>query len=149
MNKAEARIYVEPISTAFNCRLVLEETVNIIYDKEFLEMPFNKDLYNLLEGKEFASIVPFAYRSSLRIVRKTGNNAAHYGKNVNTKDALISVKYLFSFLKWFTQSYNVGIPNLPTHFDESLVPKLGSEKRNIKELKEENTKAEEELSSNR
>ena len=78
MKKAEERVFTEPVSTAFKCRLVLEECVHRIYNIEHLERPYNGDLSNLMHQEEFKGIVYF-HIQGLHIVRKTGNNAAHYG----------------------------------------------------------------------
>ena len=140
MKKAEERIYTEPVSSANYCRLVLEESMHLLYGLEYLELPFNKDLINLINQEEIKEIIPFQYKNGLHIVRKTGNNAAHYGKRVNSEDALISVKYLYGFFKWFVQNYSETPPDLPVQFNISFIPKIGEQKRQLKVLEKEREK---------
>lgn len=138
MNKAEERVRSEPESTAGKCRLVLEECVHRIYDIEYLEVPYNDALNNLLTNEEFKSIVRSDIINGMHYVRKIGNSAAHYKtKKVNSKDAMISIKYAFTFLKWFVSSYNDAAPDLPASFDEGLIPKVGAQGSMLTSLKKE------------
>lgn len=137
MQKAEQRIKTEPVSTAIYCRLVLEECVHHIYETHYLEWPYNTDLANLMREEGFKALVPQVHLSGLYIVRKTGNNAAHHGRRVNDKEALISIKYLFGFLKWFASEYCGILPELPGHFDESQIPKVGGAQRKLKQVQAE------------
>lgn len=73
-------------------------------------------------------------------MRLTGNAASHYGQRVKSKDALISIRYLFEFLKWFANNYSEATPILPGLFDESVIPKIGSAQRKFKELEKERAK---------
>ncbi|MBK3517603.1 DEAD/DEAH box helicase family protein [Carboxylicivirga marina] len=145
MEKAEQRVNTEPVSTASYCRLVLEEVIHRIYEYEYIEYPYNKELVNLMNNEELKRLIPFAHQNGIHLVRKTGNNAAHYGRKVNNKDALQSLKYLYGFLKWFAGTYSPEKMTLPGAFDESLVPKLGAEQRKLKEQQLENQKEQEAL----
>ena len=140
MQKAEQRVNTEPVSTASYCRLVLEEVIHLIYQEEYIEYPYNKELMNLMTQEEIKRIIPFMHQNGIHLVRKIGNNAAHYGKRVSNKDALQSIKYLYGFLKWFAGTYSPEKIELPGVFDETLVPKLGAEQRKLKELQKENAK---------
>jgi type I restriction enzyme, R subunit len=137
VTKAEERVFTEPISTAGYCRIVLEESVFKIYEYECLEVPFNRELANLLNDEQIKAIIPYEMREGLRIVRKTGNNAVHFGNRVNGKEALISIKYLYRFLKWFVNSYAEEAQELPGLFDESFIPKIGTAQRLQKEQQAE------------
>lgn len=145
MEKAEQRVNVEPVSTASYCRLVLEEVIYLIYEYEYLDYPYNKELVNLMSAEQIKRIIPSNHQTGIHIVRKTGNNAAHYGRRVSNKDALLSLKYIYGFLKWFAATYSSEKIELPGAFDDSLVPKLGAEQRNLKELKKESQKEQEAL----
>jgi len=127
MKKAESRIRIEPATAAHGCRLVLEECIFRMYDIEFLEFPYNTSLANLTEQEEFKALLTPQMWSSLKIIRKTGNSASHYGNKVTSKDAMISIRYLFIFLKWFAQQYSKDLPSLPGLFSESIVPKVGAQ----------------------
>lgn len=141
LKTAEERVFTEPVSTASYCRLVLEESMYLIYDLEHLEKPFNTDLVNLMNDEGIKSIIPFHLREGLHIVRKTGNNAAHYGQRITSKDANISIRYIYDFLKWFALNYNKETPQLPELFNDAFIPKLGEKQRQLKELREEQDKA--------
>ena len=67
MKKAEERVNSEPVSTASYCRLVLEECIHIIYDIEHIELPYNKDLVNLMSQVEIRQIIPFQQLNGLQI----------------------------------------------------------------------------------
>ena len=145
MLKAEERVHVEPVSTALSCRLVLEECIHLIFNLEHLEKPYNTELINLMTDEEVKRIIPYQLTEGLHIVRKTGNNAAHYGRRVTNKDALISIRYIYSFLKWFAGTYSETVPELPKAFDDSFIPKIGEKNRQLKELQNEQEKAHEAL----
>ncbi|MBI9062105.1 MAG: DEAD/DEAH box helicase family protein [Marinilabiliaceae bacterium] len=145
MLKAEQRVNAEPVSTASYCRLVLEEVIHQIYEYEYIEYPYNKELVNLMTNEEVKRIIPFVHQNGIHLVRKIGNNAAHYGRRVSNKDALQSLKYIYGFLKWFVGTYSPEKIDLPGVFDENLVPKLGAEQRKLKELQRENQKEQDAL----
>jgi type I restriction enzyme R subunit len=145
LKTAEERVYTEPISTASYCRLVVEESMHLIYDIEHLEKPFNTDLVNLMNDEEIKNIIPFQLIEGLHIIRKKGNNAVHYGNKINAKDALISIRYTYDFTKWFAQNYSTVAPILPGLFDENIIPKVGEKQRQIKEQQEEQDKAQQNL----
>ena len=137
MKKAEERVFTEPVSTASYCRLALEESIYLIYDLEYLELPYNTDLVSLMNQEEIKSIIPFTHNNGLHIVRKIGNNASHYGKKVSSDDALISLKYLYGYFKWFAQNYSREIPVLPGAFNESQLSKVGAHKLQLKQIQKE------------
>jgi len=141
LKTAEERVFIEPVSTASYCRLVLEESMYLLYDLEHIEKPFNTELVNLMNEEEIKSIIPYQLREGLHIVRKTGNNASHYGQRITAKDALISIRYIYDFTKWFAQNYSKELPQLPGLFDEQLIPKLGEKQRLLKEQQKEQEKA--------
>ena len=141
LKTAEERVFTEPVSCASYCRLVLEESMYLIYDLEHIEKPFNTELVQLMDHEEIKSIIPFQLREGLRIVRKTGNNSVHFGNKVASKDALISIRYIFDFTKWFAQTYSKVIPELPSAFSDAFIPKLGEKQRQIKEQQKEQESA--------
>ncbi|MES2284688.1 MAG: DEAD/DEAH box helicase family protein [Bacteroidota bacterium] len=145
MKSAEERVNTEPVSTASYCRLVLEECMHTLFDLEYVEKPFNKELINLMNDEGIKNIIPFQLKEGLHIVRKTGNNAAHYGNRINSKDALISIRYLYTFLKWFALNYSKTVPEIPGLFNESLIPVSGDKQRQLKELQAEQVKAQQAL----
>ncbi len=142
---AEERVNNEPISSASYCRIVLEESLHLIYDIEHIDKPYNTELVNLLNDEQIIDIIPFAVREGLNYVRKTGNQAVHYGNRITGSEALISIKYLYPFLKWFAITYSTTHVITPSNFDESVIPKKGDKQRQIKEIQSEQEKIHEEL----
>ena len=145
LKTAEERVFTEPVSCASYCRLVLEESMYLLFDLEHIEKPFNTELVQLMDHEEIKSIIPYQLREGLHIVRKTGNNASHFGNRVSSKDAQISIKYTYDFTKWFAQNYSKSIPELPGAFDESFIPKLGEKQRQLKEQQQEQENAYQQL----
>ena len=142
---AEERIKTEPVSTASYCRIVLEECVHTIFDLEQLEKPFNTELVNLLNDEQVKALIPYQLREGLSYVRKTGNNAVHYGNRITATEALISIKYLYSFLKWFAVAYSPKVVKVPGLFDESLIETSSDKHRQIKEIQSEQQRIQEDL----
>ena len=129
MKRAESRVFTEPKSAAHYSRLALEESIQILYKEEQLDWPYDTGLANLVREAQQQNVIPSEFKEALIIIRKTGNAGAHYGQKVKGRDALISVQYLFSFLKWFNNLYADREPESPSAFDKSFIPKVGSEKR--------------------
>ena len=145
LKTAEQRVYLEPVSTATYCRLVVEECMYLLFDIEHIEKPYNTELVQLMDHEEIKSIIPYQLREGLHIVRKTGNNAAHFGNRISSKEALISIRYIYDFTKWFAQNYSKTQPDLPEAFDDTTIPKLGEKQRQLKELQLEQEKAQQQL----
>lgn len=143
--KAEERAITEPESTAFQIRLALEECLYHIFDLEYIEMPYNKDVFSLLKQEELINLIPADLMGRLHIVRKTGNSAAHYGKKVYSEDAVMALRHFYDFTKWFATNYNEAEPDLPGSFNMAFIPKLGEKERKLKEIKAENERELQEL----
>ena len=145
VTKAEERVRTEPVSTAQYCRQAMEEAVHHIYRLEQLELPYNTDLANLTSQPDFKSLMSYQIWNGLHIVRKTGNNASHYGNKVSSADALVSIRYLFDFLKWFAQNYSETEPQLPGTFEDNFIPKVGERDRKLKEIQAESERVQKQL----
>ncbi|WP_282015927.1 DEAD/DEAH box helicase family protein [Marinifilum flexuosum] len=134
---AEQRVKTEPISSAFYCRLTLETCVNRIYQENFLEHPYNADLYSLMNQEEFKTLMDSdCFNGVFLHTRKIGNRASH-GERISSKEALVAIRYLYDFLKWFALRYSLKHPELPDRFDENVIPKLGEKERKEREIKKE------------
>ncbi|PTB97980.1 type I site-specific deoxyribonuclease [Marivirga lumbricoides] len=134
---AEQRVNTEPISVGTKCRLALEEAVHHIYQLEYIDLPFDTRLQALLNEPEIRNIIQ-AHQRTVDVIRKTGNNATHYNpKRVSKEDAKICLKHTFSFIKWFAETYSEVAPDVPLHFNEQLIPKVGAEGRKLQEQKKE------------
>ena len=142
---AEQRVFTEPVSSASYCRIVLEECMHLIYDLEHIDLPYNTELVNLLNEEQIKSVLPYQIREGLSYVRKTGNNAVHYGNRITGSDALVSIKYLYPFLKWFAVAYSSKVVKTPGLFDETFTPKVGDSTRKVKEIQEEQERIQEQL----
>ena len=145
LKTAEERVYLEPVSTATYCRLVVEECMYLLFDMEHIEKPYNTELVQLMDHEEIKSIIPYQLREGLHIVRKSGNNAAHYGNRISSKEALISIRYIYDFTKWFAQTYSKESPEIPGLFNEQVIPKLGEKQRQLKELQQEQEKVQQQF----
>lgn len=145
LKTAEERVFLEPVSTASYCRLVLEECMYLMYDLEHIEKPFNTELVNLMNEEGIKNAIPYQLREGLHIVRKTGNNAAHFGNRITSKEALISIRYIYDFTKWFALNYSKSAPELPNLFDDLKIPKLGEKQRLIREQQQEQEKVYQQL----
>src|SRR5690606_1954191 len=97
---AESRVFTEPKSAAHYCRMALEGAVHHIYEAERISLSYDKGLANLMRHETFREVVPSSFNEGLYIVRKTGNAGAHYGHRVKGREALITIQYLYDFLKW-------------------------------------------------
>lgn len=139
---AEQRVNTEPISVGTKCRLALEEAVHHIYQLEYIDLPFDTRLQALLNEPEIRNIIQ-AHQRTVDVIRKTGNNATHYNpKRVSKEDAKICLKHTFSFIKWFAETYSEVEPDVPLHFNEQLIPKVGAEGRKLQEQKKNLSKSE-------
>lgn len=145
LKTAEERVILEPVSTATYGRLAVEECLYLMFSLEHLEIPYNTDLVQLMDHEEIKNIIPYQLREGLHIIRKTGNNAAHYGNRVTSKEALISIRYCYDFTKWFAQTYSKTLPELPGSFNEQFIPKLGEKQRQLKALQQEQEFAQQQL----
>jgi type I restriction enzyme R subunit len=136
---AEKRVKSEPVSTAFYCRKALEESIHNIYDFHYLTLPYNTTISSLMGESGILQIIPPQLMTGLHIIRKTGNYGVHFSKRnqVSSAQALVSLKYLYDYLKWFGYKYAAEVPALPAEFDESFIPKIGAEKQEIRQLQKE------------
>jgi type I restriction enzyme, R subunit len=135
--KTEKTVITESVTSGFYGRLVLEEVVKIIYTKNYLELPYNSTVYSLMNEPDFRALVPNEYLAGVdKYTRVIGNSASH-GKIISKDEALISLKYLFTFLKWFALQYSLAVPFVPESFDESFIPKAGEQQKKLREMQAE------------
>ncbi|THD66438.1 DUF4145 domain-containing protein [Robertkochia marina] len=137
LKKAESRVNSEPDSTARYCRITLEECIYLLYEEHYLELPYNTELFNLVNQEEIKRIIPHQQQEGLYYIRKIGNKASHYGKPVSSEDALIGLRYTYDFVKWIARDYSESLPDLPGKFQEQWIPKVGAEKRQLAVIQQE------------
>lgn len=109
--------------------------MHLLYDEHFLPVPYNKSLASMVQHPEFRDILPSNLGDALKYIRATGNRAAHYGRRVKPDEALVSVQYLYGFLRWFGQLYAEEEIEDPGPFRAELIPKAGAEQKKVRELK--------------
>jgi type I restriction enzyme R subunit len=127
MKLAEQRVFSEPTSTATYCRMSVEECIHTLYDLEYINLPYNKELLNLMQQPDISAIIPSDMQTAMHYVRKCGNTAVHFtGKKINKKDAETAIRYTYDFLKWFAKAYSSQDLELPGNFDKSFIPKIGA-----------------------
>ncbi|MDX2286766.1 MAG: DEAD/DEAH box helicase family protein, partial [Bacteroidia bacterium] len=142
---AEQRVYTEPVSSGQYSRLALETCVHQIYRLESMGMPYNDSLSSLLQQPDFQALAPrHLLDGVLGYTLKTGNRAAHYGKQVQPEEALRSLRYLYAFVKWFARDYSQAEPDLPGAFDERFIPRTDETARQLAAMQAELERARQE-----
>lgn len=117
---AENILHIDVDSCVINCRRAMEFAVKWIYsvDKS-LDLPYQDNLQNLMNGEEFRDIVGTDIWRRMGFIRKIGNNAAHGGKKVTEAQAELCLENLFVFLDFVAYCY--GENYTEGNFDKSLL----------------------------
>ena len=131
--EAEKYTHTAPKYAALQCRIVLELTLNWLYDNDpALKRPYDSTISSLLHAQDFRdSIKPSMFRE-LNLIRKTGNQAAH-GNKISVNQALASLKNSFRLLSYLSVYYSVENPEI-LPFDETRIPKGQVSEKSLKEL---------------
>jgi type I restriction enzyme R subunit len=115
--------------------------ISWLYENEgYLNQPYNSNLAARMAEQTFKEIIPPSIYNDIDFIRREGNTAAHQGKS-STKVSVPCVRFLYRFLSWSVKMYSETPPQI-AEFDESLIPKIGSQEKSIAEirrLEEENT----------
>ncbi len=139
--EAERNAKTAPVTSAFYARLSLEKMISWLYENEgYLNQPYNSNLAARMAEQTFKEIIPPSIYNDIDFIRREGNTAAHQGKS-STKVSVPCVRFLYRFLSWSVKMYSETPPQI-AEFDESLIPKIGSQEKSIAEirrLEEENT----------
>ena len=117
---AENILHIDVDSCVINCRRAMEFAVKWMYsvDKS-LDLPYQDNLQNLMNGEEFRDIVGTDIWRRMDFIRKIGNNAAHGGKKVTEAQAELCLENLFVFLDFVAYCY--GENYTEGNFDKSLL----------------------------
>ena len=117
---AENILHIDVDSCVINCRRAMEFAVKWMYsvDKS-LDLPYQDNLQNLMNGEEFRDIVGTDIWRRMDFIRKIGNNAAHGGKKVTEAQAELCLENLFVFLDFVAYCY--GENYTEGSFDKSLL----------------------------
>jgi len=143
--EAEKYVFKAPKYAALQCRIVLELTVNWLYDNDpDYERPYDTTLAALMYHDDFKHDIKDSLLNELTLVRKIGNAAAH-GKRVNNKEALICLRSVFRLLSFVGINYNEESPTLPM-FNEAFIPTGEVHDKTLKELQEKSDAIEKLLS---
>src|SRR5690554_1162969 len=133
--EAEKYVFKAPKYAALQCRIVLELTLNWLYDNDpDYERPYDTTLAALMYHDDFKNDIKVTLLNELTLVRKIGNNAAH-GKRVNNREALICLRSIFRLLSFIGINYNEESPDIPL-FNEALIPTGELNDKTVKELQE-------------
>lgn len=129
------KIYASaPAMCAVGCRKALELAVKWVYSADkTMKMPYKDNLQSLIHEPSFRFAVDSNTWGKLPFIIKLGNLAVHTERNVQSSDALASLKGLFEFVQWIDYCY--GSDYQERVFDESLIPteKVAVDTRKIKE----------------
>lgn len=132
--EAEQLTFVSPKASAVLMRSVLENAVNWLYENDTkLTRPWRGDLSTLMHEHEFRSLFNKTLFGEINLIRKTGNSAAH-GSRIKPDDALVTLKYLFRFLRFLAIYYGKSTPGSQA-FEESLIPHPDAQKQQIEDNK--------------
>ena len=119
--EAEKYVYKAPKYAALQTRVVLELTLNWLYDNDpDYERPYDTNLASLLYHDSFKNDIKISLLNELTLVRRIGNNAAH-GKKISNQEALICLRSIFRLLSFIGLNYNEEEPDIP-FFEEAYIP---------------------------
>ena len=74
---AENYAHTDASSTLIKLRTFCEQLVEGIYQTHDLQLPYQRNLFDLLAVEEFKSVVPKVVLDKLHLIRVNGNKAAH------------------------------------------------------------------------
>ena len=110
-----------PAMCAVCCRKALELAVKWVYAAdETVKMPYKNNLQSLIHEPSFRFTVDSNTWGKLPFIIKLGNLAVHTERNIQSSDALASLKSLFEFIQWIDYCY--GSDYQERTFDENLIP---------------------------
>ena len=152
---AEKILPLDCAASVLSCRRAMEFAVKWMYSVDSsLVMPWDERLVSLMNTDEFRDIVDADILKRMEFIRKTGNFAAHAGKQVKKEQAELCLQNLYIFLDFVAYCY-------ADHYTESTYdPRLLLEKfpepvaetetdLKLEELIKENAALKEELTARR
>lgn len=129
------RIYASaPAMCAVGCRKALELAVKWVYSSDdTIKMPYRDNLLSLIHEPTFRFAVDHSTWGKMPFIIKLGNLAVHTERNVQSSEALVSLRGLFEFIQWIDYCY--GSAYVARAFSEACIPteKIIVDKRKIKE----------------
>lgn len=131
--EAEKYVFTAPKYSALQCRIILELTVNWLYDNDAdFVRPYDSKLASLMYHEDFKNAIKPSLFPELTLVRKTGNSAAH-GDPVKSLQALVSLRSIFRLLSYLSIYYSENRPQIPS-FNEALIPSGEKKDKTQKQL---------------
>jgi len=106
---AERYVHDDPETALVKMRNMIESVVRWIYREERLPQPIRPNLFDLIEGDAFQSIMHSAVLQKLNILRQYGNKAAH-GDKCDRKQSLWLLKEAWLISSWLYVRYDHGNP---------------------------------------
>jgi type I restriction enzyme R subunit len=117
---AEKSLSVSERTCALASRTAAEAAVKWLYDHDSsLTMPYKDNLSALIYNQSFMDTVTPEVQESLRYVVKLGNLAAHTGKAIAYREAVLSLRHLFLFTEFIDCCY--GAEYTEKEFDETIL----------------------------
>ena len=103
---AELIYQIDPAACVLNCRRAMEAAVKWMYSVDAeLVMPYQDNLISLINTDEFRGIVDDNLLRRMDFIRKTGNTAAHAGKNISKEQAALCLENLYIFFDFVAYCY--------------------------------------------
>ena len=104
---AERYVHADPETALVKMRNMIELVVRWLYRQERLPQGFRPNLFDLIKGDAFQSIMPPVVLEKLDILRQFGNKAAH-GDKCNAKDATWLLQEAWLVSSWIYVRYDGG-----------------------------------------
>ena len=131
--EAERSIAISPSTAAILSRRALELAVRWVYvHDDALTMPYRDNISSLIHEYSFRKLIQPKLFDMLKYTIKLGNVAVHTNTNVKHDAAVLSLRCVFQFCKWIDYCYGENYIN--RHYDMSLLPDAGKEKKTQEEL---------------
>ncbi len=120
--EAERSLSTSNVTCAIMARRALENAIKWIYENDNdLVMPYQDNLSALIYDNDFKRMVDPSVFNGITYITKLGNLSAHTNKKIDRSKSVLSLKYLFDFMKWITYAYQLNyVADLK--FDVSVLP---------------------------
>ncbi|EAS19385.1 type I restriction-modification system, R subunit [Flavobacteria bacterium BBFL7] len=110
---SEQLIHVDPSSSLSKTRLLAEKMSQLIWDFEQMG-DFNGTQLDRLNRLAYSNILPEVIEGIFHTIRKSGNQASHYGTG-SFDQAKFILKKTFKLSKWFYETYENDFLELPAY----------------------------------
>lgn len=125
--EAEKSIKSNPRASCFYARYCVELFVDKVFDidERLMRPRHDTTLMSLIHDRGFKDNLKYSLFPKLKLIIKSGNDAAHAKRKIEQREALQAAKELHHVLYWFARTYTPGLDRStfgPYTFDENLVP---------------------------